>query len=196
MEYSRSNASRRPAPFGTLIALSTPRLWLAAAVGLVGLLLANSVLNAFYARSRFPVPFAEGQLTFDAALLEQYYAVMQDAGTLDVYVVTQLVDFGFMAANLVLGLPLLALVAKGLSERSVLGPVSRGAIWLGVAFPALDALENLTSFVLLTRPDDLPGPLVILYSTLAALKFAAAGLAGTWLLVGGGLALALRRPRR
>lgn len=130
-------------------------------------------LDQSYAASGHPVDYATGQLAFDASKIEGYYAVMQDKGTLSVYWTTQFIDFGFIAAVMVFGLLIGTLVAR-------LGPVASWgrrlgmtAAMLAVAGACFDAMENLASFVMLGEPASISQPLAILYSSLAAVKFAA-----------------------
>ena len=129
-------------------------------------------LNASYAASRFPVDYKTGQLAFSGETLEGYYAVMQDAGTLGVYLRTQVIDYGFILGTAVVGMVLASLVARLALRR---GPVRIGAMIvaaLAVLGAGFDAAENLVSFVLLANPNDIAEPLALLYSALAAAKFA------------------------
>jgi hypothetical protein len=131
----------------------------------------KAALDASYAASGHPVDYATGQLAFDADRIEGYYATMQAAGTLDVYVRTQIIDFGFIACVMALGLLLGTLVARlgrpgSLGRRVAL--VAAGLAVLGAGF---DAAENLLSFVMLARPDAIAQPVALAYSTAAAVKF-------------------------
>ena len=71
----------------------------------------KSRLDASYAASGNPADYATGQLAFDARIIESYYARMIEAGTLPVYLQTQFIDFGFIAAmgGLYVALRLLAM---------------------------------------------------------------------------------------
>jgi hypothetical protein len=144
---------------------------------------ARAALDASYAASGHPVDYATGQLAFDASRIAGYYATMQAAGTLDVYVRTQIIDFAFIASVMVLGLLLGCLVAR-------LGrPGSRGrrlalaAGGLAVAGAGMDAVENLISFVMLARPEAIAQPVALAYSAAAAAKFGLLTLAMAALLV-------------
>ena len=129
-------------------------------------------LDASYAASGHPVDYATGQLTFDARTIEGYYAVMIEAGTLDIYVRTQIIDFGFIACMMALSLLLGTLVAR-LGGRGSLGwRLGIGAAVLGVAGASFDVVENLLSFAMLARPQDIPQALALAYSSAAAAKFA------------------------
>lgn len=161
----------------------------------------KSVLDTSYAASKFPVDFMTGQLAFSAQKIEGYYDVMQEAGTMGIYLRTQIIDYGFM-----LGVALLGLVLGSLMGR--MGPMGGFARKLGflaaclaVTGACLDALENLLSFGMLATPGSIPGALALIYSGAAAAKFAclvpAVCLAGLSALVGlGERGLGLMRGRR
>lgn len=133
-------------------------------------------LDASYAASRHPVDYATGQLAFDAQVIEGYYAHMRDAGTLPIYWQTQFIDFGFIAAVMAVA------VFLGLLAARLGGKINRAGDWgwrlgvaaaiLGVAGAGFDALENLLSFGMLTRPEAIPQILALAYSGAAAVKFA------------------------
>jgi hypothetical protein len=156
--------------------LHKPRTALLAGVSMLALAangLATAWLNASYARSRFPVPYHEAQLSFSAARLKGWYAQLAEFGTLDVYWQTQCIDFAFILTVLVLhGAALLwasrLFPAGHRGRRLMVG----AALWSVVA-PVADALENLVSFAMLADPGGFPEPLAWLYSGLAAVKFAA-----------------------
>lgn len=129
------------------------------------------VLDASYAASLHPVDYATGQLAFDAATIEGYYAVMIEAGTLDIYWRTQMIDFGFIASIMVLSLLLGTFLARLGGMGSWGWRLGMGAAVLGVAGASMDAIENLLSFVMLVNPQDIPQALAIVYSSFAAAKF-------------------------
>ena len=168
----------------------------AAAIGLFAFV--KPRLDAAYAASRHPVDFATGQTTFDGQRIKGFYAVMQEAGTLDIYVKTQIIDFAFITAVALLGLTLGTLVAR-------LGPNGgwgrRLGLWAAItaiAGAAMDACENLVSFVMLADPQGFPDWLALPYSGFASAKFALLTLAMALLLaslLAGGVERLLRRPR-
>ena len=94
------------------VALPLPVLITAVVVSVGAVLASQAVLDGFYARSGFPVPYYVGQLSFSAASLQGWYGDMLDRGTLGVYWQTQFVDFGFIAATLLLHVAALVLVAR------------------------------------------------------------------------------------
>lgn len=133
-------------------------------------------LDASYAASGHPVDYATGQLAFDARTIESYYARMMEAGTLPVYVQTQFIDFGFIAAVMALSVLFGTLTARLAARINRLGVwgwwAGLTAALLGVAGASFDVLENLLSFVMLDGPQAIPQPLALAYSTAAAAKFA------------------------
>lgn len=143
----------------------------ATGLALVGFMGAKTQLDASYAASRHPVDYATGQLAFDADLIAGYYRVMQDAGTLGIYVRTQVIDFGFIAMVAAVSLLLAALVARIGLTGSLARRVGRWTALAGVTGAGCDVVENLISFAMLARPDAIPQVLALAYSSVAAAKF-------------------------
>lgn len=132
---------------------------------------AKGKLDASYAASQHPVDYMTGQTTFDGATIKEYYAAMSETGTLDVYVTTQLVDFGFILGFLGIGLFVCTLIAR-LGRDGSLGRKIGLFAGLSFVFGALsDMIENGWSFVLLANPSNFADWLAIPYSFFAVLKF-------------------------
>jgi hypothetical protein len=201
MEYYLSSAGPPPkrswalrlADRGTTLRLT----WLlgALAVGLVAQRLTQAILDTFYARSGYPVPYYEGQLAFSAAKLTGWYTAMQRNGTLGVYWHTQFVDFGFILATGLLFTAVLLLVARAVPAGAA-RRLALTLVLLGPVVALLDVVENLISFVLLTSPTAVSEPLALIYSTAAALKFAGFLAVYTWAVAGLVTAAVLRLRRR
>lgn len=142
-------------------------------------------LDASYAASRFPVPFYEGQTTFDAVELQGYYEFMVNAGTLDIYWQTQFIDFGFILANVLnlfcAGVACYRSLPKSWLENKF-GQLVYASIWIMPLAPIFDAFENLASFVLLNQVGDLSQPMTVFYSSLASIKFALFVLSYLWVI--------------
>lgn len=144
----------------------------------------NTILDASYAESLFPVPYFEGQTTFDGELLKSYYQFMINSDTLNIYWRTQFIDFAFIAAMFIAGL-----VIPSALRRMAL-PASWGFRLLtlaGILIPLgalFDAIENLNSFIMLAQPQTFPNWLALPYSTFAAIKFGCIGLGMVAMLVG------------
>lgn len=147
-----------------------------AVVAFGGFQWAKGRLDASYAASNHPVDYATGQLAFDARVIEGYYAAMTEAGTLDVYWQTQFIDFGFIAGVMAVALLFGTLAARLGGRLGALGlwgwRLGMAAAVLGVSGAAFDAVENLLSFVMLSRPQAIPQGLALAYSSAAAVKFA------------------------
>jgi len=133
---------------------------------------ATGVLNASYAASGFPVPYHEAQLSFSAAALKGWYAVLEAQGRLGLYVQTQHIDSLFILSTLMLHTGALALVGR------LYAPSGRGRRWMASAAllsavaPLADQCENLVSYVMLADPTGFDPALALVYSSFAALKFA------------------------
>lgn len=141
-------------------------------------------LDASYAASQHPVDYMTGQTGFSGPQIKSYYAQMQDAGTLDVYWTTQMIDYGFLGAMFALGLFLCTLIARigrPESRGRQLGLMSALCVMTGAV---CDAIENAWSFVMLSDPLSFADWLALPYSGFAVLKFAFITL-GMGLLVAG-----------
>lgn len=132
---------------------------------------AKGKLDASYAASLHPVDYMTGQTSFSGETVKGHYAAMTDAGTLDIYVTTQLIDFGFILGFLGIGLLVCTLIAR-LSRTESFG--QRIGVLAGLAFVfggMSDMIENGWSFVMLANPSTFADWLAIPYSTFAVLKF-------------------------
>ncbi|BCY05320.1 hypothetical protein [Actinoplanes sp. L3-i22] len=158
------------------------------ALGFAAQRITQTVLDGFYARSGYPVPYYVGQLSFSAGKLSGWYAEMRRHGTLGVYWQTQFVDFAFIAATMLFFTALLVAVARAFPAGSRGRRIGRRMVWFGVAAPLFDVLENLFSFVMLPDPAAISPTVALLYSTAAALKFACFVVVYLW--TAGGLSTA------
>ena len=132
----------------------------------------KTALDAHYAASGHPVDYVTGQTAFDAERVEGWYTAMQAQGTLDLYVQTQIIDFGFIAAVMLLGMTLGTLVARLGRDGSLGRRLGLWAAGFAVIGGMLDSVENLLSFAMLAQPDAIPQALAVAYSSAAAAKFA------------------------
>ncbi|MBB5868140.1 hypothetical protein F4553_001519 [Allocatelliglobosispora scoriae] len=178
----RTTAARLPLLLGLL------------GVGFVAQRVSQGVLDGFYARSGYPVPYYVGQLSFSGRKLSEWYSAMEQGGTLGIYWQTQFVDFGFIAATALFFTAVLLLVARAMPPGRAARTRAVALVPLALVAPALDVLENLISFVLLGDPAQVNGALAIVYSTVAAVKFAGFAFVYLWTVVGL-LAAALLRIR-
>ncbi|MCB1995525.1 MAG: hypothetical protein H6933_05915 [Burkholderiaceae bacterium] len=152
--------------------LSTPQWAALAVLGLLFNLWATDVLNAAYAASGFPVPYWEAQLSFDHLKLKAWYQGLLDQGGIGPYLHAQTVDFLFIASVLVLHMAALVLVSRMHPAASRGRSMMVWAALLSALAPLFDALENGVSFFMLADPLSFAPGLAMLYSTLAAAKFA------------------------
>ena len=106
-----------------------------------------------------------------AAAIKGYYAHLEQLGALNLYVQTQLIDFGFIAMMALMGLMFGTLVSR-LGGQESWGQRLGGAAALSVMCGALcDVLENLVSFVMLADPTGFADWLALPYLTFAVAKF-------------------------
>ncbi len=129
-------------------------------------------LDASYAASNHPVDYATGQTTFDGAKIKGFYAHMTEAGTLDIYARTQLIDFAFIAAILLVGVTLGTFVTRFAQKASWGRRAGLSVAMLATGGAACDAVENLISLVMLANPTGFPNWLAVPYSGFAVVKFA------------------------
>jgi hypothetical protein len=133
---------------------------------------ATHVLNTAYAASGFPVPYWQAQLSFDHLKLKGWYATVIEQGSLGLYFHAQYVDFLFILSVLVLHVAALIVVARLHPTGSRLGSIMLWAAFLSALAPIFDALENFVSFIMLAQPLTFEPALALIYSCLAAGKFA------------------------
>ena len=155
--------------------LSTKQHIAATVAAFFALGVANTIINALYAASKFPVPFAKGQTSFSGSQVKKWYAVMSAEGTLDIYFSTQLFDFVFMVAMASFGLLAGSLIVRLSEGEGVLRKITRGfGRFTRVALPVgagFDAVENVFSFIMLSRPESFSDFWAVLQSSFAVAKF-------------------------
>lgn len=144
--------------------------------------ISSSILEASYVSSKFPVPYYIGQTSFDATKVKSWYRVMLDAGTMDVYLKTQLIDFAFIASVIAGGFFIWSLVAN-LHTNSFFKQWGYRAAFLLPLAGLFDVFENIVSFFMIANPVDFPDRIVILYSAFAAIKFVFWFMALSWLMI-------------
>ena len=144
-----------------------------AMVALIVNTIANKLLNQFYAASQFPVPYFEAQLSFSSEKIKGWYACLVENNTMDKYLFTQHFDFCVIVSVFVLHLSVLWLLSRLFAKASKMRKVMVVAALLSMIAPFADALENAVSYVMIANHDRFSDGLAILYSSLAALKFAA-----------------------
>lgn len=128
-------------------------------------------VDALYLASGHPASHAAGQLSFSALQIQAHYAAMQEDGSLHLYVASQRSDFGLIAAIALVSVLLGTFLARLGGPGSLGWRLGMGAAGLGLAGASMDVIENLLSFVMLARPQDIPQGLAFVYSSFAATKF-------------------------
>lgn len=165
-------------------------------VGAVLNYLAKLWLEHSQEKSLYPVPFFEGQLSFSASKLEEYFSYMINQGTFDIYVQTQFIDFLFLA-TVILVHTLVAILAFKLICRSngvdvahlgdkEMNFITKLAVINIVIAPfagLFDAAENFTLFAIFSDPYNVDLLLANIYSTFAAIKFTVFSISYLWFIV-------------
>ncbi len=131
----------------------------------------EALLNHHYALSKFPVPFYEAQLSFNADKLRQWYQYLHEHGTFEQYIFTQHFDFYFMACVLILHFSCLQLIATFLKNNIRLNKLFCRFAFLSCLAPLADALENGVAYIMLANSQYFPDYLALIYSSFAAIKF-------------------------
>lgn len=157
-----------------------------------GLMLANG----WFARSNIGEALFAVQLAFDADTIRDQYARLIDQGTLDTYIVTQVLDYLFITGLAAFGWLLHRLIARAHSPGSHWHRLARLGGLLVVTSAGFDAVENLVAFAMLADPSGFPSLLAPIYSSLAAAKWAIAFIGVPLLAVelGAVIARRIRRP--
>jgi len=148
-----------------------------------GFQLVKSRLDASYAASNPPVDYATGQTAFSGEQVKEYYSHMIDAGSLDIYKTTQLIDFGFIATLFAFGLLFGTFLARLGRPDSWARRAGIGAAIFAMTGAIFDVIENLISFVMLANPLEFANWIALPYSGFAALKFACITLAMVCVLI-------------
>ena len=168
---------------------STWHWWLIAIVTVAISQLTMGWLNGLYEQTLFPVSYMVGQTTFNAVELKGYWAVLIEKGTLGKYIEVQIADYLFMLTVFVsFGCCAIA-VFRSLPQNSKLRKFAWVMVLIAPQTATLDALENATSFIMLTDPQDFADWLVYPYSSFAVAKFALFSVTYLWVAIGSLIAL-------
>ncbi len=147
-----------------------------ALVGSLGVAVGGQLaLQLMFARVQHPVPLVVANLTGDPDTLRGWYRVLTEQGTLDRMVITEIVDYLWLAGLGTCLVLITLLVAELLRHRNPPARLSLRKIapWM-IAAPAVDAVENALSLVMLSDPFAFPDPLAYAHATASVIKTAAA----------------------
>lgn len=161
---------------GLYAKLTKISIWFHGLVAMLAFMLlgaSNTILDASYAASKYPVPYAVGQTAFSGEKLKGYYGFMLEQGTLAIYWRTQFIDFAFIASMFIAGLVISLFMARLFKRGSFLHRIALLVAFI-VPFGAFcDVLENLVSFIMLSQPLEFANWIAMVYSSFAVVKFAA-----------------------
>ena len=132
---------------------------------------ATEILTANYAKSEFPVPYYEAQLSFSSEKIKNWYLFLIENNTFDVYIKTQHTDFLFILSTLFLHFSVLLLVSRLYQKTSKGRGVLIVLALLSTIAPLADTLENIVSYYMLANVLTFPNWIAIIYSSFAAIKF-------------------------
>lgn len=178
--------------------MSSGLLWLSAITTFVlSKIIQIFWLDKSYVASKFPVPFYEGQTTFDAQVTKGHFQVLIDEGTLNIFWNTQFIDFAYLAMTFICtALFMLALYKMFNPNGGSFANKMKNFAWIMVFImpfnAVMDALENLVSFVMLSNPSGFSDWLIYPYSTFAVLKFALYGVGYLWIILALVIALGIK----
>lgn len=152
----------------TLPLALTTAVCAAAAVG------AQLLLQAVFATVDHPVTLLRANHNADAATAREWHRTLLAQDTLDRMVLTEQVDYLWMAALAAALVSITLLASRLLAPRAprASARLRRFAPWAALA-PAVDAAENAVSLLMLSDPIGFPAPLAALHAALAWLKLMA-----------------------
>jgi hypothetical protein len=147
-----------------------------ALIGAIGVAVGGQVaLQLMFAQVRHPTSLGVANLTGDPDTVRGWYRVLAEQGTLDRMVLTEVVDYLWMA-GLGAFLVLVTLLAGELLRHR--NPPARLRLRriapLMIAAPAVDAVENALSLIMLSDPAGFPGLLAYAHATVSAIKITVA----------------------
>lgn len=168
----------------TLSRKLTPYAWLIIAVTSTVLSqVAMVYLGLLYEQTQFPVPFWQGQTTFNAPQLKQYFHVLIELNTLERFYQVQLWDYLYMLTVLLSFGSLVVAIHCFLPNLAWLKRCSASMLFIAPSAALFDALENAVSFVMLQQPLHFSDGWVYPYSGLAVAKFAVYGITYLWVIL-------------
>jgi len=178
--------------------MSLYKLWLSA----IATFILSKVIQIFwldksYIESKYPVPFFEGQTTFDAAITKSHYQVMLNEGTLDIFWQTQFIDFAYLLVTFVSTFLIMAAIYKMFSagHSNTQKKLQTFAWFMALTMPlnaVMDMFENLISFIMLSNPLHFADWLIYPYSSFAVSKFAFYGIGYLWIILSLLIAITLK----
>lgn len=145
--------------------------WLSLALAIVfNVVTAKQLALSDYPEKSLIGPFPSWWFTFSDTTLKSHYSVMEEQGSLDVFVNVQYLDFGLMISTGIFLFLLAVIVARRQSEDSSPQKLGFAAAFM-VAFSSIsDFFENIVLLVMLSDHQQFPSWMAVLYSGLASVK--------------------------
>ncbi|MHA1143641.1 MAG: hypothetical protein ACTSRW_02820 [Candidatus Helarchaeota archaeon] len=153
-------------------------------IGIALIVITYSILNFFITISGFDSnSLVYSELCFSGPILKSMYVVLVVQGTVDLYRIGQLWDYGFMVAYGLLIFSLALIIARAFEEDSFWHESGYVISLFGIAAPLLDVFENVFILLTLTNPLGFPDWLAVAQSAVSLPKWILILTALIWALV-------------
>lgn len=149
------------------------RLAVLAPLAIATALAMQVTLQLCMSRTGHPLSLFQANLVSDPAEQRGYYTLLQQQGTYDWFVVTELVDMLWAASLIPAVAALIIAVGRGHPRGTRWRRVCLASVVLAPVIPSLDLLENSVHMVMLADPAGFPDVLAPLHSGLAWTKHGA-----------------------
>lgn len=151
--------------------LSTWQWWVLGAICFTAFRKTMDWLEGLYLDTNFPASVIEGQTTFSAEAVKHFYAVMEEKGTIDLYIQVQQLDFILMLTMFAAIFTLTMAAYRSVANVKYLGSFTWFLAIVTPLAPVFDALENIVSFFMLANPQGFHSSLALFHSSFAVTKF-------------------------
>ncbi|MHC1592044.1 MAG: hypothetical protein ACXQS8_08150 [Candidatus Helarchaeales archaeon] len=153
-------------------------------IGIVLMVITYSVLNFFITISGFDSnSLVYSELCFSGPILKSMYVVLVVQGTVDLYRIGQLWDYGFMVAYGLIIFSLALIIGRAFEEDSFWRKSGCVISLFGIVAPLLDVFENIFILLTLTNPLGFPDWLAVAQSAVSLPKWILIFVALIWALI-------------
>jgi len=136
-------------------------------LAIILLVIIYPIMTYFFMISSFPVGFFQSQLSFSGEILKSYYGITN----INLYLIGQLLDYGFMLGYGVIFFSLSLLIARRFDKASRINRIGLISALLGILAALFDASENFFILITLTDPSGFPNIIAIIHSFFALFKY-------------------------